>query len=356
MGGGGKGGGGGGGGSTTTVQKADPWEGQQPYLTGQGGGWQLRPGAVGTPVTDEDGNVVKNPDGSIRVQYKPEDYYQAPGIAGVFPEANKLYQTGQLAPDYYEGNTVAGQSDWTKQALQMQADRAMNGSQLINDASNAMGNVMTGQALQGNQGLNTLNQMAQEDNPYADELYNRANSQAQAGINAGFNAAGRYGSGAHAAASADAANNLANQMYGSMWDKRAAAAQGAGQLYNQGIGQQIMGAGQAQQLGNQAYTDAAALSEAGGVMDDYNQQLINADIDRWNYDQQKAMLALQNYNNLIQGNYGGTNTSTGQVQNTGGNRLGNVAGGALAGAGIGSYFGPWGAVAGGALGGLLGLF
>lgn len=29
MGGGGKGGGGG---STTTVQKADPWEGQQPYL------------------------------------------------------------------------------------------------------------------------------------------------------------------------------------------------------------------------------------------------------------------------------------------------------------------------------------
>ena len=310
MGGGGKGGGGGGG-STTTVQKADPWEGQQPYLK------------------------------------------------DIFEQAKNMYEGGQLAPDYYEGNTVAGQSDWTKQALQMQADRAQNGSQLINDASTSMGNVVTGQALAGNQGLNTLNQMAQEDNPYVDELYNRANSQAQAGINANFNAAGRYGSGAHAAASADAANNLANQMYGSMWDKRAAAAQGAGQLYNQGIGQQIMGAGQAQQLGNQAYTDAAALSEAGGVMDDYNQQLINADIDRWNYDQQKAMLALQNYNNLIQGNYGGTNTSTGQVQNTGGNRLGNVAGGALAGGGLGYMLGgaasPW--IAGGAaLGGLLGLF
>lgn len=310
MGGGGKGGGGGGG-STTTVQKADPWEGQQPYLK------------------------------------------------DIFEQAKNMYEGGQLAPDYYEGNTVAGQSDWTKQALQMQADRAMNGSQLINDASNAMGNVMTGQALQGNQGLNTLNQMAQEDNPYADELYNRANSQAQAGINANFNAAGRYGSGAHAAASADAANNLANQMYGSMWDKRAAAAQGAGQLYNQGIGQQIMGAGQAQQLGNQAYTDSAALSEAGGVMDDYNQQLINADIDRWNYDQNKALQALSNYNQLIQGSYGGTTTSTGQVQNYGGNRLGNVAGGALAGGGLGYMLGgaasPW--IAGGAaLGGLLGLF
>lgn len=324
MGGGGKGGGGGGG-TTTTVQKADPWEGQMPYLSD----WH------------QWGNNPDNP-------------YQ-----GVFPNAYKLYVEGKLAPDYYEGNTVAGQSDWTKQALQMQADRAMNGSQLINDASDAMGNVMTGQALQGNQGLNTLNQMAQEDNPYADELYNRANSQAQAGINANFNAAGRYGSGAHAAASADAANNLANQMYGSMWDKRASAAQSAGQLYNQGIGQQIMGAGQAQQLGNQAYTDSAALSEAGGVMDDYNQQLINADIDRWNYDQNKALQALSNYNQLIQGNYGGTTTSTGQVQNYGGNRLGNVAGGALAGGGLGYMLGgaasPW--IAGGAaLGGLLGLF
>lgn len=325
MGGGGKGGGGGGGGTTTTVQKSDPWSGQQPYLTD----WH------------QWGNNPDNP-------------YQ-----GVFPNAYKLYVEGKLAPDYYEGNTVAGQSDWTKQALQMQADRAMNGSQLINDASNAMGNVMAGQALQGNQGLNTLNQMAQEDNPYADELYNRANSQAQAGINANFNAAGRYGSGAHAAASADAANNLANQMYGSMWDKRASAAQSAGQLYNQGIGQQIMGAGQAQQLGNQAYTDSAALSEAGGVMDDYNQQLINANIDRWNYDQNKALQALSNYNQLIQGSYGGTSTSTGQVQNYGGSTLGNVAGGALAGGGLGYMLGgaasPW--IAGGAaLGGLLGLF
>lgn len=323
MGGGGKGGGGGGG-TTTTVQKADPWEGQMPYLSD----WH------------QWGNNPDNP-------------YQ-----GVFPNAYKLYVEGKLAPDYYEGNTVAGQSDWTKQALQMQADRAMNGSQLINDASDAMGNVMTGQALQGNEGLNTLNQMAQEDNPYADELYNRANSQAQAGINANFNAAGRYGSGAHAAASADAANNLANQMYGSMWDKRASAAQSAGQLYNQGIGQQIMGSGQAQQLGNQAYTDSAALSEAGGVMDDYNQQLINADIDRWNYDQNKALQALSNYNQLIQGNYGGTSTSTGQVQNYGGNTLGNVAGGALAGGGLAYMMGmsnPW--IAGGAaLGGLLGLF
>lgn len=299
----------GGGGSTTTVQKADPWAGQQPYLQ------------------------------------------------DIFQQAQQLYNAGGMAPNYYPWQTVTGQSQWTKQALQMQADRAQNGSPLITNASNAMNNITTGQALAGNQGLNTLNQLSQEDNPYVDELYNRANQQAQSAINGNFSSAGRYGSGAHAAASADAANNLANEMYGSLWDKRADAAASAGQLYNTAIGQQVVAGQTGQQLANQAYTDAAALSEAGGMMDDYNQQLINADIDRYNYNQQKALLALQNYNNMIQGSYGGTTTTTGQQSNSG-STLGNVAGGALTGGGLAYMLGASNPIIGGAAlaGGLLGLF
>lgn len=304
----------GGGGSTTTVQKADPWAGQQPYLQ------------------------------------------------DIFQQAQQLYNAGGMAPNYYPGQTVADQSKWTQDALQMQADRAQNGSPLIDNASNAMNNITMGQALQNNQGLNVLNQLSQEDNPYVDELYNRANSQAQSAINGNFSAAGRYGSGAHAAASADAANNLANEMYGSLWDKRADAAASAGQLYNTGIGQQVVAGQAGQQLANQAYTDAAALGQAGAAMDDYNQQKINADIDRYNYNQQQALLALQNYNNLIQGSYGGTTTTTGQ-QNSGGSTFGNVLGGALAGGGIGyglaagsTLGGPIGAGIGALAGGLLGLF
>lgn len=303
-----------GGGSTTTVQKADPWAGQQPYLQ------------------------------------------------DIFQQAQQLYNAGGMAPNYYPGQTVADQSKWTQDALQMQADRAQNGSPLIDNASNAMNNITMGQALQNNQGLNVLNQLSQEDNPYVDELYNRANSQAQSAINGNFSAAGRYGSGAHAAASADAANNLANEMYGSLWDKRADAAASAGQLYNTGIGQQVVAGQAGQQLANQAYTDAAALGQAGAAMDDYNQQKINADIDRYNYNQQQALLALQNYNNLIQGSYGGTTTTTGQ-QNSGGSTFGNVLGGALAGGGIGyglaagsTLGGPIGAGIGALAGGLLGLF
>ena len=303
------GGGKGGGGSTTTVQKADPWAGQQPYLT------------------------------------------------DIFQTAQQLYNNGQLAPDYYPGQTVAGQSQWTQDALTMQADRAQNGSPLIDNASDAMNAITTGEALANNQGLNTLNQLASEDNPYTDELFNRANSQVQASLDSNFNRAGRYGSGAHEAASADAAGNLAAQMYASLWDKRADAASTAGQLYNSGIGQQIVAGQTSQQLANQAYTDAAALGEAGAALDDYNQQLINADIDRYNYTQNQALMALQNYNNLIQGSYGGTTTTTGQ-QDTSGSTLGNVVGGALTGGGLAYMMGASNPIIGGAAlaGGLLGLF
>jgi hypothetical protein len=301
---GGKGGGGGGG---TTVQKSEPWDQQKPYLI------------------------------------------------DIFKQSQNLYNTGALAPDYYAGQTVAAQSPWTQQALQMQADRALAGDTGVTQAQDAMNNITSGNALAGNAGLSALEQMTTAQNPYMAALYEDAAGQAGAQIDSGFSGAGRYGSGAHENARADAMTDLASQMYSHAYDQQMQAAQQAGQLYNTGIGQQVVAGQTAQQLANQAYTDAAALSEAGGVRDDYAQQLINADIDRYNYDAQKALTALSNYNQLIQGSYGGTTTSTGQQGS--GSKLGNVAGGALTGAGLGFQMGgPIGAAIGGIGGGLLGLF
>jgi hypothetical protein len=148
--------------------------------------------------------------------------------------------------------------------------------------------------------------------------------------------------------------DLSAQMYSHAYDQQLQAAQQAGQLYNTGIGQQVVAGQTAQQLANQAYTDAAALSEAGGVKDDYQQQLINADIDRYNYESQQPLTALSNYNQLIQGTYGGTSTTTGQQQR--GSLLGGALGGAASGAALGSMFGPVGTGVGALAGGLLGLF
>lgn len=277
-------------------------------------------------------------------------------LTDIFSKSQYLYNTGQLAPDYYPGNTVAPQSQWTQNALQMQADRALNGDASISTAKGSMDNITSGNALANNAGLNALEQMTTAQNPYMTALYEDAAGQAGAQIDSGFSSAGRYGSGAHENARADAMTDLASQMYSHAYDQQLQAAQQAGQLYNTGIGQQVVAGQTAQNLANQAYTDAAALSEAGGVLDDYQQQLINADIDRYNYNSQKALTALSNYNQLIQGSYGGTSTTTGQ-QNSGGSKLGGALGGAATGAAIGSQFMPgWGTAIGAIGGGLLGLF
>jgi hypothetical protein len=62
---------------------------------------------------------------------------------------------------------------------------------------------------------------------------------------------------------------------------------------------------------------------------------------------------LNNYSNLIQGQYGGnTSTTTPYYQN----QLAGGMGGAMGGASMGSMFGPWGAGIGAVGGGLLGAF
>lgn len=330
---------------------------------------------------------------------------QQPYLTDVFRQAQSMYQGGQMAPAYYTGNTIAGQSPYTRNAYNAVSGQAVGGdnsyrsmANSLNTANSVMQNAISGnrglsslnavgntnsgnRALTnllgtsgaginaGNAGLSVLNQMAKADNPYIDQLYQRANNQAQASLDSNFNRAGRYGSGAHEAAAADAANNLANQMYSALYDKRASAAaqassaynqgigqgldaqQAAGSLYNQGIGnniaamndaanaynaalgQQLSGAGTAQNLYNQRYTDAQWLSEIGANQENYNQALIDAAIDRWNYDQQRPLTALSNYNQLIQGTYGGTTTATGKGGYSG-SALGSALGGAAAGASL----------------------
>ena len=329
--------------STTTVQKADPWSGQQPYLR------------------------------------------------DVFAEAKKFYDSGRLTPDFYPGNTVVQPSVWSQQALQMQAERALSGSASLNAAQNAVDGIATGQAMGANAGLGALDELASRDfnaenagldaltqmasarNPWLDTLYQDASREALSALDGSFSRAGRYGSGAHAAAQADAVTGLAADMYGAAYQQQMqaaaqaasayntglgqqiSAAQAAGQLYGQGIGQQLAAAGMVPSFADQAYRDAAALAEAGAAQESYAQQKLNAEIERWNAEQQKDVIALNNYSQLIQGDYGSSSSSTTwQDAGTGTSRLGGFISGAGAGASMGgSLAGPWGALIGGIGGGLL---
>lgn len=282
------GGGGGkdsGGNETSSSGSSAPWEGQIPYLIGG---------------TDAQGNEVK----------------------GVLPEAARLYDNGGLAGDYYTGDTVASESPYTTSARDMIYNRATQGSDVINQATQGATDIVNGTALSNNTGLNTLNQYSQSTNPYIDSLYQQAAQNQNTAINSNFEANGRYGSGAQAQAIADADQQLANEMYSNAYNQAVTAAGNAANAYNTGVSNQVSALSQAQNLGNQAYTDASNLAEAGASLDDYNQSVVDADVDRWNYNEQKDMTALQNYLNLVGGQYGGTSESTSTTSGSSGSKGG----------------------------------
>jgi hypothetical protein len=275
------------------------------------------------------------------------------------------------------------------------------------------------QVAQPTTGMMMLGQQAAGgENPYLDATYNRAANQVKSQLAGQFAGAGRYGSGSQAAAMGDAAGNLANQMYGAAYEsdanRRLQAAQGLTSAQNtansnilqaasgystaeqqaqanrlaaaggmQGgiqsnVGSQIQSANiignawdnernrqiQAMmfspQMAQAEVLPAQAMAEVGGTTDAYNQDLINANIQRYNYGANQDYNALQKYMGLIQGNYGGTTTTS--TQNAGGSKIGGILGGGMSGAGLGQMIGagtslgaPWGAALGAGAGGLVGL-
>ena len=102
--------GGGGGGTTTSTQtqKADPWAGLQPYLTG------------GQVVTSGDPNQGAAFGGTGAATSNTVS-----NVPGLFPEAARLYQTG--APQYYPGGTYVPLNAGQQAALSKAYDIGMSG-------------------------------------------------------------------------------------------------------------------------------------------------------------------------------------------------------------------------------------
>lgn len=263
-------GGGGSSGSTTTTTKADPWAGQQPFLTT---GFQ-----------------------SIKNTYAP---------GGTV--------TGANLPAYYPGQTIATDSPETQAALQARTGRALYGSPLTTAAQNQLTGTLNGDYL--------------NSNPYIDATYNKAakgvtnkyNEIVNPGIDSAFSGAGRYGSGAYAQArntsdrtAATELGDLASTMYG--------------QNYANERQNQIQGQLYAPDLANQDYYDINQLSSVGDYKTNLAQQQIDADRAKYNYNANKDQTALQQYMELIQGNYGGTSTQTNPYyRNSAGGGIGGVA-------------------------------
>lgn len=331
------------GGSRAQTVSNDPWSGQQPYLqdtfqqaqnlydqgpagyfpgatyvpfsqqTQQGLGLQEQRALGGSPVTDNAQNFAAGALGQAQPFGGGLNYLSG---GPTLDHANQQFQ-----------GSLTGVPDATTNALQQTAQ---------------------GNSLQGN--------------PYLDQTFDQAasritdtfNQQIAPGINATFSDAGRVGSDAHADVLTRNAGNvsdslaqLSNQIYGGNYQQeRDRQLQAAGQLgslsqnqqglglqaagqganfFNQlqgnqlqaggldlgAFGQQIGLAGLAPALANVDYSDIGQLLGVGGRVEGQAGNVLQDLIGRYDHSVNAPGQSLDDYIARIQGQYGGTQTTSG---------------------------------------------
>lgn len=258
-------------------------------------------------------NTIQNSD-----PWSGQQWYLANG----FNMANNLL--GSPGPGYYQGNTVAPFNPTQQAAMDLTTQRALNGSPVMNAANQQLTNTENGS-------------MLNSGNPYLSGQMNNVAMSLVPQMQSIFAGGNRYGSGANQNAVDSALANADSSMaYQNYVDERK---------------NQMQGLFSAPTLANQDYVDANALAGVGAQQQQQQQQNINADISKWNYNQNLPMDKLSQYMNIIRGNYGSTtNTQTPYFSNPLASQIGGtVAGGTTGyaiGASMGSSGGPWGAAIG----------
>lgn len=309
--------GGGGGGNTTSNTVSTPWTGQQPYLT-----------SVFSGAQNAYNNYATDPSSSV---------------AGFTPQQQQAMGATQ---------GVANGTNFG------------NASGVNNAAGSYTTNLLNGQYLNSNPGNSTFSSIANgSNNPYTSSAMDAANSAITRAYQTAtapqttsqMEGSGRYGSGAMMNAQSQNQQDLATQlgntdaglantMYQQGVQNQLAGAQGLSSNYNTAAQQQLAGAANAPNVVNSVNGAISNLYNMGGNQQALQQSQINAP---WQL--------LNNYSNLIQGQYGG-NTSTSTPYYT--NQMAGAMGGAMGGAALGSMLGggSYGTGAGALAGGLLGAY
>ena len=228
--------------------------------------------------------------------------YAQPFIEYGLSQAKEMYEGGP--PEYYPGQTVVGYSPESEMALAGQRQMATSGSPFIPMTQAAV--------MQNLMGTNPLQSAAFK--PVVDQ------------VAAQFASAGRYGSGAQQGAVASA---LAPMAYKAQQDA-------------------IAQAPAAYEFG---FRDLQKLAEVGAAREGQSQAELEADMARFQFEQESPLNALANYMSIIQGGTVGGEKSQPVFRQP----VGSALSGALGGAQLGGMFGApgLGAAAGG-LAGLLG--
>lgn len=124
-----------------------------------------------------------------------------------------------------------------------------------------------------------------------------------------------------------------------------------GDQYATNIGAQVRALGLLPQTMQSQAIPGMTTSGVGDVRQALSQEMLNANVAGFNYDQLAPFLQSKELISLLQGIPGAGVTSTANVPQA--SKGQTALGGAMAGASMGSMFGPWGTAAGAGLGGLM---
>lgn len=221
---------------------------------------------------------------------------QQPYLTDVFNSAQSQYQG--YTPQYYgaqgtslNGQNISGQSTVTPfnsdetNAIGGIENTGLNGTQQMGQAANATSNILN---------TNPAN------NPYYQQMANTVLSTEVPGLESQFTQGNSVNNPAMAYATTQGATNaLGNTMF---------------QNYNQGVSNQLNAAGTAQNLFNTQLGGQQAALTAGQAQQAQDQSQLTNNVNMFNYQQQLPYQQLNQFSNLVNGQYGASTTQTAPAQ------------------------------------------
>ena len=203
-----------------------------------------------------------------------------PYITYGLDEAKTLY--GADSPEYYPDATYVPASATTTEALGLAGDRARTGSPLVPAAQAQQLSTISGDRLSaGNPYFSAM--MASAARPAVTEFNKAIND-----VTSTSSKAGRYGSGAMDQMAGTASSNLAN----SLTDR---AAELAYSNFGAERARQDAAIAQAPQMAMADYSDINQLAKIGQTQEQYDKDILNADISRFEFEQNKPYSKLESY-------------------------------------------------------------
>lgn len=247
---------------------------------------------------------------------------QQPYLKDIFGRAE---DNADNPPQYFPNATYVPFSPQTDLAMQLTQNRALQGSELTQSGKGVIQNTIDGDYLNGN--------------PYLDQQYDRAassvtrnfNEAVAPSIDAKFSKAGRFGSGFHANNHDMAQDNLGRTLSGM-------ASNMYGENYANERKNQLNAVQAGQGLAQNDYNELGQLANIGGALEGKAGDMLNDNIDRFNYYQNLDNNQLDRYSSIVQG-LGGYGTQTTSQEGGGGFNAGGALGGALQGYGLASQLG-----------------